>query len=468
VGHVAIIGGGLAGISAAWYLIKAGLRVTIFEARHRLGGRVRSFYERQMGSEVNTCQHIALGCCTEFLRFCREVGILSYWERHRTLYFVDYEGQVHRFCPSRWLFPPLHLLPAVARLGFLTLRERVNLLKGMYRLSRGKGLDSRATMGEWLPRNRQTPALIERFWEPILVSALSEKIEDIPVAAARKVLVDGLMATRHGYELWAPNIPLSDLFDGMISPRLEEAGIILAKGRIVRRISRDETGWVIDLADGGPLTFDGIVLAVPWRTAIKVLSPEFHAKVLPGWAERLEDPHTRAESCAITAVHLWFDQACFSWPHAVLLGRSSQWVFCPSFTRANDARSQTVDRDRLPIKTYPDAWYCQVVVSASHGMPKMTAQEWIRLTVDDLKAVFPAARGATLIHGRVVTEPAAVLSPTWEWNQLRPSQVTPLAGLVLAGDWTATDWPGTMESAVRSGIAAAETMASQFQLKNRL
>jgi len=90
------------------------------------------------------------------------------------------------------------------------------------------------------------------------------------------------------------------------------------------------------------------------------------------------------------------------------------------------------------------------------------------LAVDDLKAVFPAVGGATLIHGRVVTEPAAVLSPTWEWNQLRPPQVTPLPGLVLAGDWTATDWPGTMESAVRSGIAAAEAMASQFQLTNRL
>jgi len=468
VGHVAIIGGGLAGISAAWYLRKTGIGVTIFEARHRLGGRVRSFYERQMGSEVDTCQHIALGCCTELLRFCREVGILSYWGRHRTLYFVDYAGQVHRFCPSRWLFPPLHLLPAVARLGFLSISERVNLLRGMHRLSRKKGFDSCSTMGEWLPMNRQTPALMERFWEPILVSALSEKIENIPVAAARKVLVDGLMATRNGYELWVPNVPLSDLFDRKISLRLEEAGITLAKGRIVRRINRDETGWVIHLTDGGSLTFDGIVLAIPWRAALKVLFPEFHAKVLPGWAERLEDPRTRADSCAITAVHLWFDRPCFPWPHAVLLGRSSQWVFRPSFTETNDVQSRSVDRDGPPVKTYPDTWYCQVVVSASHCMPKMTAEEWIRLAVDDLKAVFPAVRGATLIHGRVVTEPAAVLSPTWEWNQLRPPQVTPLPGLVLAGDWTATDWPGTMESAVRSGIAAAEAMASQFQLTNRL
>lgn len=448
--HVAIIGGGLAGISAAWYLRKAGFRVTIFEARHRLGGRARSFCDRQIGNEVDTCQHIALGCCTKFLQFCRELDILSHWERHRTFYFVDQTGRVHRFCPSRWLFPPLHLLPAVARLEFLGIRDRLNLLRGMYRLARKKGFDRGSTMGPWLAMNRQTPTLIESFWMPILVSALSERLEDIPVTIARKVLVDGLMASRHGYELWVPRVPLSSLFDTMISTRLEQAGITLVKGTIVKRIYRNETHWVLHLTSECPLTFDGMILALPWRAALKVLPPEVRTRVLPGWAERLDDVHTRADGCAITAVHLWFDRPCFSWPHAVLLGRRSQWVFRPSFAEKMDG------------------WYCQVVVSASHCMPKMTAQEWINTAVDDLRAVFPAAREAILLHGRVVTEPSAVLSPTTEWNQIRPPQVTPLPGLVLAGDWTATDWPGTMESAVRSGIAAAQAVRSQLGAANRL
>ncbi|MGQ9769972.1 MAG: hydroxysqualene dehydroxylase HpnE [Thermogutta sp.] len=454
----------MAGISAAWYLRKAGFQVTIFEARHRFGGRARSFYDSRMGNEVDTCQHIALGCCTAFLHFCRETRLLSFWERHRTFYFVDRAGQVHHFSPSRWLIPPLHLLPAVAQLRFLSLADRVSLLKGLYRLSREKESDHHTTMGEWLPTHRQSPYLIENFWTPILVSAVSERIEDIPLAVARKVLVEGLMATRDGFQLWVPTLPLSRLFDEAISTRLGEIGINLVKGAIVKSVCQRELLWKVELAHGSTLTFDGVVMAVPWRTALRVLPRELRNRVLPHWEERIQDSQGRNDSCAITAVHLWFDLPCFPWPHAVLLGRRSQWVFRPGFVRNTGLPRGASGHVNTGITANANAWICQTVVSASHRLPKMTPEQWITVAVEELKAVFPAARKATFLHGRVVTEPAAVLSPAEEWNRLRPPQATSVPGLVLAGDWTATGWPGTMESAIRSGIAAAEAMTSHFRV----
>jgi len=317
-------------------------------------------------------------------------------------------------------------------------------------------------MGAWLRMHGQSSALVENFWTPILISALSEHVEDVPVAIARKVLVEGLMATRDGYQLWVPKLPLSSIFDDLLTTRLTEAGIVIIKNAVVRGICQKDTLWDVHLPRE-TRSFDGIVLAVPWRSALKILPAGWHEVILPGWAERLRRDEKTMDACAITGVHLWFDRPCFSLPHAVLLARRSQWVFRPPFAGATPARIVSGGKHGPSAQAPDNAWYCQIVVSASHRMPRMTPEEWVAMAVDDLQAVFPAAREARLLHGRAVTEPVAVLSPTEEWERLRPPQVTSLPGLVLAGDWTATGWPGTMESAVRSGIAAAQAIASRFR-----
>lgn len=466
--RVAIVGGGLAGLSAAWYLSKSGLPVTLFEASSRLGGRARSFEERHIGCEVDTCQHIALGCCTQFFEFCRELQILPYFERHQTLYFVDTTGQIHRFCPSRWLFPPLHLLPAVAKLRFLRPADRWRLLRGMSRLWRASTKDFWSTMGEWLRANGQTAALVEHFWTPILISALSETLEYIPVVIARKVLVEGLLSTRDGYQLWTPTRPLSHIFDGEVSTRLATAGVAIVKGAVVKGIRQKDTSWTLCFASGEEQTFDGIVLAVPWRTAIRLLPPQLRESVFSGWVERLHPLSDAQDACAITGIHLWFDRPCLSLPHAILLGRHSQWVFRPHFGQKVPVQEAPDGRSALGVTGDRHACYYQIVVSASHRMPRLTVDEWLKVAVEDVKAVFPSAREARLLHGRVVTEPAAVLSPSEEWQRLRPAQMTRFVGLALAGDWTATGWPGTMESAVRSGLAAAQAMVQGLRQGKRL
>ncbi len=358
---------------------------------------------------------------------------------------------------------PALALVGLAGLRFLRPADRWRLLRGMSRLWRASTTEFRLTMAEWLCINGQTTALVESFWTPILISALSETLEHIPVAMARKVLVEGLLSTRDGYQLWIPSRPLSHIFDEEVSIRLATAGVTNVKGTVVRGIREKDNSWIVHLATGEEQIFDGVVLAVPWRTAIKLLPPQLRESVLPGWAEQLHPSSHASDACAITGIHLWFDRPCFSLPHAMLLGRRSQWVFRPQFGEKASFQETPARRSDPAATGGPSAWYCQIVVSASHRMPRLTPDEWLKVAVEDVKAVFPSAREARLLHGRVVTETAAVLSPTEEWQHLRPAPMTQFAGLVLAGDWTATGWPGTMESAVRSGLASAQAMTQSLR-----
>jgi len=161
------------------------------------------------------------------------------------------------------------------------------------------------------------------------------------------------------------------------------------------------------------------------------------------------------EPAAITAVHLWFDRPITSLPHAAVVGRTSQWLFtrdCPNFCVSKNG---TVPFTKPPF-TKPQ--YCQVVISASHRLARRPREAWIAEIRGELEALLPAARQAKLLHARAVTHPAAVFSVTPESDRFRPPPQTLLENVFLAGDWTATGWPATMEGAVRSGQKAAELL----------
>ena len=183
------------------------------------------------------------------------------------------------------------------------------------------------------------------------------------------------------------------------------------------------------LADGTRRAFDFVIVAVPWRNVRSLLSEELLAAI-PAIADV-----ERIEPAAITAVHLWFDRPITPLPHAVLVGRLGQWMFAP------------FRNNKVP----PASRYYQVVISASHQLGNRNADDLLAEVRRELRAIWPAAQAARLLHGRVVTQPAAVFSVQPGLDRLRPPQATPMENLSLAGDWTSTGWPATMEGAVRSG-----------------
>ncbi|GIX01963.1 MAG: phytoene dehydrogenase [Thermogutta sp.] len=460
--RVAVVGGGLAGLATAWFLRHTGCQVTLFEARRVLGGRVRSVTDPEMGQTIDTCQHVALGCCTEFLRFCREMNALDLFVRHRTLFFTDGAGKICRFRAARGLPAPFHLLPTLLRFTLVSPSERLVLLRAAWTLWRG-GSDPAHTSADemteaFLLRTGQSERLLRMFWGPLLVSATSETLDRIPLPLTRMIIREVFIKNRYGHELWIPRVPLSVLCDVHFRGRLETAGVRILSGRSVRGISRCNNTWCLHFANGQTENFVAVVLAVPWWVAARLLPAEMATELLPGWPTCRS--RTSPEACAITGVHLWFDRPGFSLPHAVLPYALSQWVFRPPFADISRGESADTLGDSSSAKPL---WYCHVVISASHRLAPGSPEEWRERVVRELRATFSPLQSAQLLASRVITEPAAVLSPGREWDHRRPPQDTGVPGLVLAGDWTATGWPGTMESAVRSARLASAAVSKFLQ-----
>jgi squalene-associated FAD-dependent desaturase len=429
--RVAIVGGGLAGLAAAAALVDSGVRVTLLESRRRAGGRAASFEDPVAGGLVDACQHVAMGCCTNFLDLCRQAGLAGALRRDRTLWFIGPDDRRSRCTPSRLLPAPLHLAPLLLGMTHFSLGEKAALARGMLQLARWRAAGSdRPTAMEWLRGAGQPEAVIRLFWQPVIESALGESIDLVDIAAARKVAVDGFLAHREAADLFVPTEPLGRLFGERLGGWLAGRGVSLENGRPVSGLVRDAAGRVTAVErDGGPLPCDAVILAVPWKAAARLV-PD----LVPPADERLA-------GSPITAVHLWFDRDCIDLPHAVLVGRVSQWIFKPEDGPAG---------------------YCQVVISASRGLLDGDRDRLRDTVVAEVRAAFPAARDATLLDARIVTDPTAVLSVRPGVEAVRPPARTAVPNLFLAGDWTATGWPSTMEGAVRSGrlaaAAAAETL----------
>jgi squalene-associated FAD-dependent desaturase len=434
---VAIVGGGLAGLAAAAALGSSGCRVTLFEARSLLGGRASSFRDPSSGELVDQCQHVSMGCCTNLADFCRRVGIDDCFRQDRELTFIGPDGSRCRMRGASWLPAPLHLAPSFLRLNYLPLRDRARIAWALWRLMRLPAGDlENMTIGSWLARQGQSRAALDHFWSVILVSALSEDLKRASLAAARKVLVDGFLAANEAYVLQVPQVPLGELYGQRLQQWFASHDIELRTSAIVRRVSC-EAGLCLETADGGQSRPDFLILAVPWSKIEDLMCPP-----LAGTVPQLRDL-CRFEAVPITAVHLWFDRPIMSLPHAVLVGRLAQWVFNRGAPKANDEAA---------------GHYYQIVISQSRGLAQSERDEIIETVRGELAEVWPQSRSARVLRALAVTEHGAVFSAKPGLDSTRPSQRTAQRGLVLAGDWTSTGWPATMEGAVRSGYLAAEAV----------
>ena len=436
--RVVVVGGGLAGLAAAAGLLDAGLAVTILEGRRRAGGRAASFDDPVSGGLVDARQHVAMGCCTNFLDLCRRAGLEHALRRDRTLWFIGPDGDRSRCTPSRWLPAPLHLAPLLFGMRHFSLREKAALAFGMLRLARlrpRQTADAQTALA-WLQAAGQPPRVIELFWQPVIESALGESIDLVSVAAARKVAVDGFLAHRDAADLVVPMEPLGILFGERLVAWLASRGATIRMAAAASAIERDAAGCVVAVRCGDErVPCDAAVLAVPWKAA---------GRLVPDLVAADDDRFTGSP---ITAVHLWFDRAIVDLPHAVLVGRVSQWVFRGD-EHAGDGPS--------------NQGYCQVVISASRGLMGGDREAVVKAVVAELREVFPAARDAALIDSKVVTDPTAVLSVRPGVEMLRPGPTTAVSNLFLAGDWTDTGWPSTMEGAIRSGRTAADAVAASL------
>jgi squalene-associated FAD-dependent desaturase len=445
---VLIIGGGLAGLAAATALAPRGFHVTVLESRNRLGGRAGSFQDAATGQMIDTCQHVSMGCCTNLAQFCRTLGIAHFLEPQACLYFMTPDRRMSRFRSDAWP-APFHLARSFLSAHYLSPMEKVRIAYGLACLRQTTDKDD-PPFQDWLDRHWQTPNTVQRFWGLVLVSALNESPERIGLRYARKVFLDGFLRHRRGFEVELPSVPLGRLYGEELLSWLKQHGVELLLQTGGRRLlieDRHVTGLQLRGTGGSPVTAgeppaprDENVLRADWY--LSAVPFDRLVDLLP---EKVVDDHPsfsnlrRLETSPITSVHVWYDRPVLDLPHVVLIDCIGQWVFNRGTNEAGED-------------------YLQVVVSAARQFRGLGREGVESQVCGELARLFPRAAAARVLRTKVVTEHAATFSAVPGVDRWRPAQKSPLENLFLAGDWTATGWPATMEGAVRSGYLAAEAL----------
>ncbi len=449
---VIVIGGGLAGLSSAVALAEAGLRVRLLEQRPFLGGRASS-YTLPGGEHVDNCQHVTLGCCTNLDDFYRRAGAANLIRYYDRLIFVDREGRRTTMQASA-LPAPMHLAPSLALYASLSLTDRRCIGEAMLAITRRGGRNKHGdvagvSMLEWLRRHGQSEQAIERFWSVVLVSALDEELGRTEARYALDVFWKAFLSNREGYRVGIPGVPLGQLYAGCrtgiegrggeVALRAPVRGLRVAEGRVA----------AVEMSAGHTETADFYVAAVPHDAFLDLLPPEVASREAP--FSNLQRLHVSP----ITGVHFWFDREVMNEPFLTLVDRTTQWIFNKSqLCNGESSRAE-------------GGQYLQLVISASYGLLARSRQSIIDLCLGELHEVIPESRQAKLLKATVIKETAATFSPEPGCDRWRPPQRTPLPNLFLAGDWTATGWPATMEGAVRSGYMAAEAVLAAMGAPRR-
>ena len=419
--QVIIAGGGLAGMAAAAALNSAGFRVTLFESRPFLGGRATSF-PLEGAETIDNCQHILLRCCVNLMDFYGRLGVADRIRFHREFHFIEPGGRISVLKRGR-LPAPLHLAGSFGRLPFLTTRAKIAVARALacIRGEWAQRMDlDRITMLEWLREKDQPEDAIARFWRPVLVSAVNEELDRLAAIHGLQVFRLSFLSGAASYEMGVPAVPLSELyaFENLDAVRRVEIRLRAPVERIVF------TGGSVSSVEslGERHQADYYVCALPMERIGDV-------------AAELGLDLTAFGHSPITGIHLWFDRPVTDLPHAALLDRTIQWCFNKGGGR------------RL-----------QVVVSASRSLIEKGRNEIIEIALGELAEFLPRVRDARLEKAHVVKELHATFAPVPGLEALRPASETDCSNFFLAGDWTRSGWPSTMEGAVRSGYLAAEAV----------
>jgi zeta-carotene desaturase len=432
---VAIVGGGLAGLAAGCALADAGLHVTIFERRPYVGGRASSYEHPGTGEVVDNCQHVLLGCCTNLIDFYERLGVSGKIRWFDELTFIEPGGRASKMAPS-FLPAPMHNVPTFLGAKMLSTKDKIAIARAMAVMSRGLPEDSSEDFLSWLRRHQQTEQAIERFWKTVLVSALNESLDRISVRYAAQVFRESFMKSASAGRMGLPSIPLSDLYGSAIEYIRVRGGQVLLRSSVTAiGPKQDQVGVLTSSAEQ---QFDFAVLAVPFQNVASLLPADESAKPI-------KQQLAQFEPSSITGIHLWFDREITPLPHAVLLDRTIQWMFHKS--KFHESREQAGQGS-----------YVELVVSASRSLIKKSREEILELATRELAEFFPAALQAKLIKATVIKEIYATYAILPGLDKFRPEAKTQWPRILLAGDWTATGWPATMEGAVRSGYLAAEAL----------
>jgi squalene-associated FAD-dependent desaturase len=483
--RVVVIGGGLAGITAAIALAESGADVTLLEARPRLGGATSSF--ARDGLTIDTGQHVFLGCCSAYRGLLGRLGMTGHapvQDRFDVTVLAPGPAGVPRQARLRRtaLPGPLHMLPALGRYPFLSLAERASVSRpalAMRRLDPADPVVDAQRFGDWLAARGQSERTRRALWDLFTVSALNVAGDDASLALAATVVKTGLLGKNNAADIGVPARPLGELHGDAAAALLARLGARVALNTKVSAIEVAPTeagatevrGTEVRAAEAGaieaepPARFrvrlarpaddarlgaeiaaDAVVVAVPHEKAAPLLPPDaLPSGTVAAWSGLGASP--------IVNVHVIYDRPVTDLPFAAAVDSPVQWVFDRTNISGLRETGDGQPRNGQPRNGQPQ--YLAISLSAADSYVDVPAARLREQFLPALAELFPAARDAGVIEFFVTRERRATFRQVPGTAALRPQAGTRLPGLVLAGAWTDTGWPDTMEGAVRSGLSAA-------------
>ncbi len=440
-----VIGGGLAGIAAAGKLAESGWRVTLVEARDSLGGRAFSYHDRQTGRELDNGQHVIVGACHNLIAFFERMGVRRSWHLQRRLDIAVYDraGRLGRLygvpAPA-----PAHLLPAFLTYPHLGLLDKIKAVRGLIaamRIDRQRDDLDEITFYEWLRAHGQSERNIYNLWNVLIEGTLNDNIRDVSAAMGLMIVQDGMINGRHEANLGYPTVPLGDGVGRPAKWYLENLGVEVLLGCPVHcvNVRRDRYIEHLEAGQDRKIAADAFVSAVPFWVL---------PNLLPDDLTDLEPFATlkRLEASPIVNVHLRYDRPVMSGDFCYFLDSLLQWVFNGSLILGDHS-----DRDGQSLT---------VSISAAWEYIDAPRERLAEIVSEEMLRAFPGAHDANLLDVVVVKQRNATFRCTPGAQRLRPGPNTASPNLFLAGEWTNTGWPSTMESAVISGYNAAEAVMS--------
>ena len=445
-----ILGGGLAGMSAACHLLDQGCQVTLVEKRPYLGGRAFSFTDRETGQVVDNGQHVFLGCCTYYMDFLEKIGTLqrAYIQDRTRVDVVSPDGPSSSIAAGR-LPKPFHMLPSFLSYKHLGLWDKLTAIYGLLRLNvtdRGKPSLQEETFGRWLRRHRQTERTIENFWNLIVKPCVNDDVEDVSAAMGIMIFQEGLLKSPQSSRIGYAREGLSSLMGEAAQKYVESRGGRVITGQSAVSLQLNEGGSAgenriagVQLTGGDVLRADAYVSALPLVNLMPLLPPHLAKTSFFASLEHLQ-------TAPIVNVYLWYDRPVMEQDFVALVDSPLQWVF---------NKSSIMDRSEA------QGQYVTVSLSAAFDYVNQPKQALQQMCMEAMADAFPKAKSARVTRSLVVKQEKATFRCLPGSERFRPAAQTPVQNLFLAGDWTDTGWPSTMEGAVCSGVTAAQAVLKE-------
>jgi squalene-associated FAD-dependent desaturase len=447
---VIIIGGGLSGLSAAVELSARGARVLLLEQRRHCGGRTHSFLDTATGSFVDNGQHLMMGCYHATRQFLRMIGTdhLAVLQPALRIDFLCPSQHNSQFACAR--FPaPLNLLGGLLRFAAIPFNDRLKMLivaKELIHTSPEKELElDRLTVEEWLIKLGQSEISRKYLWDVITIGALNNFPQYVSALMLFRILRAAFLGNSENASLLIPCVGLSELF---VDPAVQ---FVKAHGGEVRTSISVENVMLegiqvqsVRTSEGEELRAKSFISAIPWYAFEEMLPGSYHQSRIKGSQESNSHNKMGFTCSPIISIHLWLDREITNLDFAALLGTRIQWIF-------NKSKLMNEKNEVGPARQY-----LSLVISGAQEFVGLNKKQVVEIGMEDLQHVLPQARGAKIIHSLVIKEKRATFLPSPGLETLRPNAQTKFDNLFLAGDWTATGYPATIEGAVMSGRRAAE------------